>query len=347
MSQRKKKTEWKKIPTVSGSTNLPSSQIVDDGGKSKNEISELPEMKLNLLPKMQILGGKVNGLITFQVSQTAIKPVSIELEEIFKAKSKRSKPSQEEALSTTGREDYISPSNMQEFGISFVQADRQKSLRHLPSEKFPQTSRLIATILSEYHSKVTTLAGESATDSDGTPRYPNERMNVIIRHYGVGSQIPYHVDRVNLFAEQVWSCVITCEDPTAGLHYQVDGKDVPLDEQPGLVAIQTGDARFRYAHGVPPLKRGQRISVTWRWFTKEAFEKLEKPIQKIEEEKKENDVRSKNQEKQNVPQVTEKVTATAATTTTTVIEPKEKSKRTIRSGKSNNSRSRVQGSWAS
>jgi len=296
------------------------------------------------VPQMQVLGGKVNGLITFQLPQATIKSVSIELEDVFKPLKRKSKSSQEEALSTGGRDDYVSSSNLQEFGISFVQADRHSSLRHLPAEKFPETSKLIATILSEYQSKVTSLAGETANDIDGSPRYAHERMNVIIRHYGVGSQIPYHVDRVNLFAQQVWSCVIICAEPTAGLHYQVDGKDVPLYEQPGLVAIQTGDARFKYAHGVPPLTKGQRISVTWRWFTNEAFGKLERPIQKIEKEEEENKEIEKSdvismppQEKQIVLQDTEKAKT----------ELKEKPKRPLRNGKENTSRSRVQGSWAS
>eukprot|EP00746_Dinoflagellata_sp_MGD_P131090 gnl/MRDRNA2_/MRDRNA2_64909_c0_seq2.p1 gnl/MRDRNA2_/MRDRNA2_64909_c0~~gnl/MRDRNA2_/MRDRNA2_64909_c0_seq2.p1 ORF type:complete len:112 (-),score=19.53 gnl/MRDRNA2_/MRDRNA2_64909_c0_seq2:16-351(-) len=39
-----------------------------------------------------------------------------------------------------------------------------------------------------------------------------------------------------------------------------------VPERPGLVCRQRAEARFKWLHGVEPVTRGERFSLTWRWF---------------------------------------------------------------------------------
>ena len=36
--------------------------------------------------------------------------------------------------------------------------------------------------------------------------------------------------------------------------------------QAGCCFLQQHEARYQWIHGVPELHRGERLSVTWRWF---------------------------------------------------------------------------------
>lgn len=45
-----------------------------------------------------------------------------------------------------------------------------------------------------------------------------------------------------------------------------------VPEVPGVCFRQRGPARYKWLHGLEPITRGERISVTWRWFTDEALE---------------------------------------------------------------------------
>ena len=46
-----------------------------------------------------------------------------------------------------------------------------------------------------------------------------------------------------------------------------------VDEQPGLVILLEGAARYEYGHEVPPVE-ARRLSLTWRWFKANSLEQL-------------------------------------------------------------------------
>lgn len=71
-----------------------------------------------------------------------------------------------------------------------------------------------------------------------------------------------------MFEEPVYGAVLRCAHPekTGCLEFKHGQDNYVVSEQPGLVHVQTGSSRFRWAHGVPGGTSQGRITVTWRWF---------------------------------------------------------------------------------
>lgn len=97
-----------------------------------------------------------------------------------------------------------------------------------------------------------------------------DRLNVIVRRYGPGQRLKWHKDSIGLFDEPVYGVVLQAAEGCHGLgqgslEFKQGGDRYVMHETRGLVHIQTGAARYEWAHGVPSDGPG-RITVTWRWF---------------------------------------------------------------------------------
>lgn len=102
-----------------------------------------------------------------------------------------------------------------------------------------------------------------------------ERLNVICRRFLPGQSLGLHVDACELFDEDVYGCVLlNTSSTTLEFRRAVPGElggDIEVyrvAEEPGVCFRQRGEARYHWAHGLDPLMSGERISVTWRWFTR-------------------------------------------------------------------------------
>eukprot|EP00746_Dinoflagellata_sp_MGD_P079716 gnl/MRDRNA2_/MRDRNA2_31902_c0_seq1.p1 gnl/MRDRNA2_/MRDRNA2_31902_c0~~gnl/MRDRNA2_/MRDRNA2_31902_c0_seq1.p1 ORF type:complete len:316 (-),score=44.97 gnl/MRDRNA2_/MRDRNA2_31902_c0_seq1:91-1038(-) len=147
-------------------------------------------------------------------------------------------------------------SAMLELGWSFKVAEIEGKWRvKKPIAQFPRTRNLIM----------------AAMKALGEEQIFEERLNVIVRRYTTGHNIPMHHDRKDMFAEDVYSCVLlnTSDQVLTFRKQQKDGKIIQehkCPEKPGMAARQRGEARFVWSHGVDTVKHGERFSVTWRWF---------------------------------------------------------------------------------
>jgi len=95
-----------------------------------------------------------------------------------------------------------------------------------------------------------------------------DSLNVIVRRYAPGQVLKWHKDSIGLFEEPVYGAVLRSAVPDrAGcLEFKHRQDNYVVSEKPGLVHVQTGSSRFRWAHGVPGGTSQGRITVTWRWF---------------------------------------------------------------------------------
>jgi len=96
------------------------------------------------------------------------------------------------------------------------------------------------------------------------------RICVICRQYLLGESLPFHCDRKDWYAEEVYNCVLENTSPD-GLEYIKVGSSQSMlryvpDEHVGLCNLFLGEARYGWFHGVPSLRHGKRYSVSWRWF---------------------------------------------------------------------------------
>eukprot|EP00928_Gymnodinium_smaydae_P002095 TRINITY_DN10734_c0_g2_i2.p1 TRINITY_DN10734_c0_g2~~TRINITY_DN10734_c0_g2_i2.p1 ORF type:complete len:744 (+),score=66.36 TRINITY_DN10734_c0_g2_i2:104-2335(+) len=103
-----------------------------------------------------------------------------------------------------------------------------------------------------------------------------DTLNIICRRYSRGQGLPRHIDRPQLFEEDVYGCVLLNNSDKC-LEFQQVSKsgDVlaapyRIEEQSGSCMQQRGPARYDWLHGVEPLGRGERVSVTWRWIQRAA-----------------------------------------------------------------------------
>ena len=96
----------------------------------------------------------------------------------------------------------------------------------------------------------------------------DQNVNIVLRRYRKGQGIGFHIDRRDKLDEMVFTVVVHCGCGGGwggGLQFEREDHLVCINETPGLVVVQTGDARNRYKHGVPRVL-DERISLTWRWF---------------------------------------------------------------------------------
>lgn len=152
-----------------------------------------------------------------------------------------------------------STSSMFEIGWSFLAADHGQIKLAKPIPNFPKLLQFLA-------NTVQAITGSSDICE--------ERLNVICRQYLEGQGIPMHVDRREMFDEDVYGCVLS-NSSNGALEFQQAKRSgevlrsFRLDERAGVCFRQREDARYKWTHGLEPLAFGERVSVTWRWFEAE------------------------------------------------------------------------------
>ena len=147
---------------------------------------------------------------------------------------------------------------MFEIGTSFATWEKKWSLEQAQSiDDFPK----LQAMLLEAMRMLTGQKNLSQEDPGGSS------LNAICRMYSKDQGIPMHSDRQGDFGftEDVFGCILA---NTSDQVLEFEGPDFLywLDESPGVCLHQKGEARYKWKHGVPPLSRGTRISVLWRWF---------------------------------------------------------------------------------
>ena len=153
--------------------------------------------------------------------------------------------------------------NRFEIGLSFLklveveQSQIEFKERHPPQvarplSAFPHTARLML---------------EAMSFLGFTQQYRSRNINVIVRRYVKGDQLSPHVDREDLFEEDVFFAVLHNSSDAQLTFYPQDKRSPPVQvgELPGSVGHIRGTARHEWRHGVPALQDGERISLTWRW----------------------------------------------------------------------------------
>lgn len=165
-------------------------------------------------------------------------------------------------------------SDMFEVGWSFLAADHDKVRCAEDLASFPRLRNLL----------------EDSMDALGAGNdIAESHLNVICRRYTRGQGIPIHVDRPQMFCEDVYGFILhnTSDgalefrrETSPGRPKQSAGRAemgtvFRVPEVPGVCFRQRGSARYEWLHGLEPITRGERISVTWRWFTDEALETSE------------------------------------------------------------------------
>jgi len=186
--------------------------------------------------------GPVPGLELWRAPAAAVRETLVELRPYF-----RQSPNQ-------------SSSDMFEVGWSFHAMESQKVMRiGNPLADFPCLLALVMEVMQAILPGPVTLGDES--------------VNIICRRYRTGQSLPKHLDRAELFDEDVYGCVLLNTSDQALFFEQqsksrsgdlVEGPHV-LDEQPGCCFRSHGPARYEWVHGVKELSHGERISLTWRW----------------------------------------------------------------------------------
>lgn len=152
---------------------------------------------------------------------------------------------------------------MFEVGWSFHAIEKDKVMRVAnPLESFPCVRSLITDIVAAFNPDDPTLGEET--------------VNIICRRYTRGQSLPKHLDRPQLFDEDVYGCVLlNTSDQRLAFEKRSRSNDLLegphiLEETPGLCFCQHDEARYEWIHGVDELSHGERISVTWRWIQVDA-----------------------------------------------------------------------------
>jgi hypothetical protein len=130
-----------------------------------------------------------------------------------------------------------------------------------PVEDFPETVKLMEECMRELDCRADLLD-------------QCKGLNVIVRRYFPKNRITFHVDKEEWFGEQVFGCVLY-NHASHGLQF-CRLHDNPAESPPtymvpecvGLAMLQTGESRHDFKHGIPKID-GERLSVTWRWFSDE------------------------------------------------------------------------------
>lgn len=113
---------------------------------------------------------------------------------------------------------------------------------------------------------------------------PWDRINVIGRSYQKGGTRTPHVDRPDVFGEDVYTCILlNTSDERFTFHAPEKKKwgdsavTYRVPESPGLCVHLTGPASTNWKHEVPRLKSGHRLSVSWRFYRTNDGEDLPPP----------------------------------------------------------------------
>lgn len=125
-------------------------------------------------------------------------------------------------------------------------------------DEYPMTMKLIA-------------EAEKALDStsyDSTGYGGLEAIQITCRRYREGSELQFHKDRVEYYTEVVFGFVLR-NTSNKTLEFLKGEQYFAIDEHPGTCWRMSDAARYHWRHGVSKLERGERISVTWRWFQQE------------------------------------------------------------------------------
>ncbi|CAE8582346.1 unnamed protein product [Polarella glacialis] len=120
------------------------------------------------------------------------------------------------------------------------------------------------------------------------------RANGLARHYVPGIGLPRHIDDPIMFDGPVLAVILQggSAESTDGLRLceldsnanvvvaETQGASLRaepgfrVDEYPGLAVCLEGAARYQFAHQVPAVA-SPRLSLTWRWFSKDFLERLD------------------------------------------------------------------------
>ena len=76
-----------------------------------------------------------------------------------------------------------------------------------------------------------------------------------------------HISRVNIFDEKIFNCVLeNSSDSQLVLPPPQDLNEADLmHEKTGTCLSMTARARYQWTHGVPPISKGTRKSLRWRY----------------------------------------------------------------------------------
>jgi alkylated DNA repair dioxygenase AlkB len=92
-------------------------------------------------------------------------------------------------------------------------------------------------------------------------------LNVICRCYSPGQSLGLHSDAHDRFEEDVYGCVLeNTSDAALQFRHATSGAVFTVEESAGTCFRLCGEARYDWLHGIDPLRKGYRFSVTWRWF---------------------------------------------------------------------------------
>mmetsp|Transcript_92371 Transcript_92371/g.285311 ORF Transcript_92371/g.285311 Transcript_92371/m.285311 type:complete len:274 (+) Transcript_92371:65-886(+) len=150
-------------------------------------------------------------------------------------------------------------STVLEVGLSFEASDRRGELR--PSATALASLPCLRALVSD---AMAALGAAEVLSEEG--------LCVLCRRYVAGQGLAFHADRRGLFVEDVYGCVLRNTSDRV-LEFRRSGRggevlrEYSLEEQPGVCLLQRGEARYKWFHGLRPLSDGERISVTWRWFS--------------------------------------------------------------------------------
>lgn len=101
-----------------------------------------------------------------------------------------------------------------------------------------------------------------------------DRINIIDREYRRGGRLKPHLDRVHIFDEKIFNCVLeNTSDSQLVLHPPQGSNeaDLIMQEETGRCVGMTDAARHRWMHGVPPIGSGTRGSLSWRYLIEDAM----------------------------------------------------------------------------
>mmetsp|Transcript_67257 Transcript_67257/g.119782 ORF Transcript_67257/g.119782 Transcript_67257/m.119782 type:complete len:368 (-) Transcript_67257:60-1163(-) len=187
----------------------------------------------------KVVPGPISGLTLTQICPRTTRAALAELRPHFKPNSQKFS------------------SSMFEVGWSFHAIEQEGVMRTVHQlEEFPHLRALLT---------------EATTAFCSDDALFEERINVICRRYRRGEELKKHIDRPQLFDENVYGCILhNTSDRVLEFQQSTRSGEVTagphrVREEPGTCFCQTGDARYNWIHGVEPLGEGERISVTWRW----------------------------------------------------------------------------------
>lgn len=133
-----------------------------------------------------------------------------------------------------------------------------------------RTSQRSGTALAEHPHLQQLLAAAMEAFADDRSRdacVDDSCLNVICRRYSAGQSLGFHTDEPHRFEEDVYGCVLeNTSEAMLQFRCRASGAVFFLQEAPGTCFRQRDEARYRWLHGIDPLTKGERFSVTWRWF---------------------------------------------------------------------------------